>query len=55
MSETLHAYHLDSMEVPFPIAPLPHSMVWCSGRERDPGMIWLHDRLRPLVKSNFVR
>lgn len=55
MTETLHAYDLDSMEVPFPIAPLPHSMVWCIGRERDPGMIWLRDRLRPLVKSNFVR
>jgi DNA-binding transcriptional LysR family regulator len=55
MSETRHAYHLDSMEVPFPIAPLPHAIVSCSGRERDPGIIWLRDRLRPLVKSNFVR
>ena len=54
MTETLHAYKLDSMEVPFPIAPLPHAMVWCSGRSRDPGLIWLRDRLRPIVKRNFA-
>src|SRR5204862_6358050 len=28
MTETLHAYRLDSMEVPFPIPPLPHAMGW---------------------------
>jgi DNA-binding transcriptional LysR family regulator len=55
MSETLHAYNLDSMEVPFPIAPLPHSLVWCVGREREPGIGWLRDRLRPLVKNSFAR
>ena len=40
-------------EVPFPIAPLPHAMVWCSGRSRDPALTWLRDRLRPIVKRNF--
>jgi len=54
MAETLHAYRLDSRDVPFPIAPLPHAMVWCSGRSRDPGLIWLWDRLRPIVKRNFA-
>jgi DNA-binding transcriptional LysR family regulator len=55
MSETLHAYNLDGMDVPFPIAPLPHSLVWCAGREREPGTGWLRDRLRPLVKRSFAR
>ncbi len=54
MSETLHAFRLETMEVPFPIAPLPHAMVWCEGRRRDPGLIWLRDRLRPIVKRNFA-
>jgi DNA-binding transcriptional LysR family regulator len=53
MSETVHAYKLDSKEVPFPLPPLPHAMVWCSGRSREPGLIWLRDRLRPIVKRNF--
>jgi DNA-binding transcriptional LysR family regulator len=55
MRETLHAYRLDSVEVPFPIAPLPHAMIWCNGRSRDPGMVWLRDRLRPIVKRSFAR
>ena len=54
MSETLHAYRLDSREVPFPLAPLPHAMVWCNGRSRDPGLTWLRERLRPIVKRNFA-
>jgi DNA-binding transcriptional LysR family regulator len=53
MTETLHAYRLDSMEVPFPIAPLPHAMVWCGGRSRDPALRWLRDRLGPIVRRNF--
>jgi DNA-binding transcriptional LysR family regulator len=53
MTETLHAYRLDSMEVPFPIAPLPHAMVWCGGRSRDPALRWLRDRLSPIVRRNF--
>jgi DNA-binding transcriptional LysR family regulator len=54
MAGTLEAYGLEAMKVPFPIAPLPHAMVWCSGRSRDPGLIWLCDRLRPIVKRNFA-
>jgi LysR family transcriptional activator of mexEF-oprN operon len=53
MTEALRAYRLDSAEVPFPLAPLPHAMVWCSGRSRDPGLNWLRDRLRPIVKRHF--
>ncbi|HEX7565831.1 LysR family transcriptional regulator [Bradyrhizobium sp.] len=54
MTETLAAYRLVGMKVPFPIAPLPHAMVWCSGRSRDPGLAWLRERLRPIVKRNFA-
>jgi len=53
MSETVHAYRLESRDVPFPLPPLPHAMVWCSGRSRDPGLVWLRDRLRPIVRRNF--
>jgi DNA-binding transcriptional LysR family regulator len=54
MTEALHTYRLDCREVPFPIAPLPHAMVWCNGRSRDPGLIWLRDRMRAIVKRNFA-
>jgi DNA-binding transcriptional LysR family regulator len=54
MSETVHAYRLDSAEVPFPLPPLPHAMVWCSGRSRDPGLEWLRNHLRPIARQNFA-
>jgi len=54
MVETMHAYDLESREVPFPIAPLPHVMVWSTTRSRDPAMNWLRDRLRPIVKRHFA-
>lgn len=54
MAETLHPYRLGSREVPFPIEPLPHAMVWSSRRSADPDMTWLRDRLRPIVKSKFT-
>jgi DNA-binding transcriptional LysR family regulator len=54
MAATLHPYRLDSREVPFPIAPLPHVMIWSTGRSSHPEMIWLRDRLRPVVKSKFT-
>jgi DNA-binding transcriptional LysR family regulator len=54
MKEAQRAYRLESMQVPFQLPPLPHAMVWCSGRSRDPGLIWLCDRLRPIVKRNFA-
>ena len=54
MRDALRAFRLDSAEVPFRIAPLPHAMVWCSGRSRDPGLNWLRDRLRPIVKRSFA-
>jgi DNA-binding transcriptional LysR family regulator len=54
MMETLHAYRLDRMGVPFPLPPLPHAMVWCSGRSRDPALSWLRDRSRGIVKRNFA-
>jgi DNA-binding transcriptional LysR family regulator len=54
MAETLHPYSLDSREVPFPIAPLPHAMIWSAGPSRDTGLAWLRDRLRPIVKSKIT-
>jgi DNA-binding transcriptional LysR family regulator len=54
MAETMHAFDLESREVPFPIPPLPHAMVWSTTRSRDPAMTWLRDRLRPIVKQNFA-
>jgi DNA-binding transcriptional LysR family regulator len=54
MAETLHPYRLDSRQVPFPIAPLPHAAVWSSGRSGDPEIAWLRERLRPVIKSKFT-
>jgi DNA-binding transcriptional LysR family regulator len=48
------AYRLESRAVPFPLPPLPHAMIWCSGRSRDPGLNWLRDRLQPIVKRHFA-
>jgi LysR family transcriptional activator of mexEF-oprN operon len=53
MKEAQRAYRLDSAEVPFALPPLPHAMVWCSGRSRDGGLNWLRQRLRPIVKRHF--
>jgi DNA-binding transcriptional LysR family regulator len=53
MAETLHPYRLESREVPFAIAPLPHAMIWSARRSRDPEMIWLRKLMRPIVKSKF--
>ena len=54
MAETMHAFDLESRDVPFPIEPLPHAIVWSTTRSRDPAMTWLRDRLRPIVKRNFA-
>jgi DNA-binding transcriptional LysR family regulator len=54
MAETLGPYRLDSREVPFPIAPLPHAMIWSTGRTAHPEITWLRDRLRPIAKNKFA-
>jgi DNA-binding transcriptional LysR family regulator len=54
MAETLHPYCLESREVPFTIAPLPHAMIWSTRRGSDPEMTWLRKLLRPIVKSKFT-
>lgn len=54
MEKALRAYRLDSVEVPFPLPPLPHAVVWCSGRSRDPGLNWFRERLLPIVKRHFT-
>jgi DNA-binding transcriptional LysR family regulator len=54
MAETLGPYRLDSREVPFLIAPLPHAMIWSTGRSSHPEITWLRDRLRPIAKNQFA-
>jgi DNA-binding transcriptional LysR family regulator len=54
MAETLRVYKLESRKVPFPIAPLPHALIWSAGRAAHPEMIWLRARLRSVVKSTFT-
>ena len=54
LKDAAHAYKLESREVPFRIPALPHALVWCSGRSRDPGLKWLLDRLRPIVKRSLT-
>ncbi len=54
MKDALRAYRLERVPVPFALPPLPHAMVWCSGRNRDGGLIWLRERLRPIVKRHFA-
>lgn len=49
-----NAYRLDSREVPFPIAALPHVMLWSLGRSGDPEIAWLRNRLLPIIKSKFA-
>jgi DNA-binding transcriptional LysR family regulator len=47
-------YRLESREVPFPIAALPHLMLWNLGRSGDPEIAWLRNRLGPIIKSKFA-
>src|SRR3981189_3239963 len=54
MAETLGPYRLGSREVPFLIEPLPHAMIWSTGRSSHPEIAWLRDRLRPIAKNQFT-
>ena len=54
MANVHHCYGLESRHVPFPIAPMPHAMLWSAGRSNDPEIRWLRDRLAPIVKSEFA-
>jgi LysR family transcriptional activator of mexEF-oprN operon len=54
LAETLGPYRLDSREVPFPIGPLPHAMIWSTARSAHAEIIWLRDRLRPIAKNQFA-
>ena len=54
MANMHHRYSLGSRHVPFPIAPMPHAMLWSAGRSHDPEIRWLRDRLAPIVKSEFA-
>jgi LysR family transcriptional activator of mexEF-oprN operon len=45
-----YPYRLESREVPFPIAALPQVMLWNVSRKGDPEIVWLCDRLGPIIK-----
>jgi DNA-binding transcriptional LysR family regulator len=49
-----YPYRLESREVPFPIAALPQVMLWNVSRKGDPEIVWLRDRLGPIIKSKFA-
>jgi DNA-binding transcriptional LysR family regulator len=53
MSDMLEHYTLESREVPFPLDPMPHAMLWANARGNDPDIRWLRSRLEPIVKSRF--
>jgi DNA-binding transcriptional LysR family regulator len=42
---------LESRDVPFPIPPMPHALLWNAARRDDPEIKWLRARLRTLVAS----
>jgi DNA-binding transcriptional LysR family regulator len=54
MLDTSKLYDLESRQVPFPIDPLPHAMLWSATRGNDPEIAWLRNRLKPIVRSKFV-
>lgn len=54
MADMLRPFGLESRHVPFFIDPLPHVMLWGTGRNKDPEITWLRDRLRPIVKRKFA-
>jgi len=54
MASTLGPYRLDSQEVPFPIGPLPHAMIWSTARGAHAEITWLRDRLRRIAKNQFA-
>jgi DNA-binding transcriptional LysR family regulator len=54
MLDTMAHYNLVSKRVPFVIDPLPHAMLWSTGRSNDPEVTWLRAQLRPLVQSRFA-
>jgi DNA-binding transcriptional LysR family regulator len=45
---------IESRDVPFPIAPMPHALLWNVARRDDPEIKWLRNRLRPLVVSRIA-
>jgi DNA-binding transcriptional LysR family regulator len=53
MSDMLEHYSLESREVPFPLDPMPHVMLWGNARGNDPDIQWLRGRLEPIVKNRF--
>lgn len=54
MSSTVGPYNLESRNVPFPIAPLPHSMIWSSRLSARPEMTWFRERVQRIVRSQFA-
>jgi hypothetical protein len=54
MAGTLGPHRLESRRVPFPIASLPHVLLWSGVRASDPEVAWLRRLLTPLAKTRFA-
>lgn len=54
IADTLSRYGLELRQVPFPVAPLPHAVLWGAGRANDPEIAWLRHRLAPILKREFA-
>ena len=54
LSFSFHGPALDQAIADLGSPPLPHAMIWCSGRSRDPALEWLRGRLRPIARQNFA-
>jgi DNA-binding transcriptional LysR family regulator len=54
MAGTVRPFGLDVRRVPFAIEPLPHALLWSAAR-KEPEIMWLRNRLRPIVQKRFAR
>ncbi|MBL8386071.1 MAG: LysR family transcriptional regulator [Burkholderiales bacterium] len=46
MADALDRYALVALPTPFPIAPMPHRLVWGRRLSGEPGLVWLREHLR---------
>jgi DNA-binding transcriptional LysR family regulator len=47
-------YELVAREVPFPLPPIPHVLLWSAARTNDPEVKWLRDKLLPIARDEFA-
>ena len=49
----LDRYSLEARDVPFPIEPIGHVLLWSAGRTNDPEISWLRRKLLPIAEREF--